>query len=40
VGGPGNSLERNYHHLIQNYFNFIADVTRTAYGKEEMAACL
>jgi hypothetical protein len=25
VGRPGNSLERNYHYSIENYFNFIAE---------------
>jgi hypothetical protein len=40
VGGPGISPERNYHYLIENDFNFIAHVTSTACGKEEMAVCL
>jgi hypothetical protein len=25
VGGPGNSLERNYHYSIENDLNFIAE---------------
>jgi hypothetical protein len=27
VGGPGNNLDRNYHHSIKNYLNFIAEKT-------------
>jgi hypothetical protein len=27
VGGPGNSLERNYHYSIENDLNFIAERT-------------
>jgi hypothetical protein len=27
VGGPGNSLERNYHYSIENDLNFIAKRT-------------
>jgi hypothetical protein len=27
VGGPGSSLERNYHDAIENYLNFIAERT-------------
>jgi hypothetical protein len=27
VGGPGNSLERNYHYSTENDLNFIAERT-------------
>jgi hypothetical protein len=27
VGGPGNSLDRNFHYSIENDLNFIADGT-------------
>jgi hypothetical protein len=27
VGGPGNSLDRNYHYSTENYLNFIAERT-------------